>query len=311
MSTLILLRHVRVENANAIAGITYGFPAITHFLGFTHALSRILTQTHGLTLEGCAVVSHGHQIHAHTSGRDYQFALTRNPLTREGKTAPFNEEGRMHMTVSLLLECHGEIVNGEYGQQALAEFLKARCPTLRLAGGSIVSIKDIAVMDKPTTDEQLAYLKWQLTPGFVLRDRSAWLGEHHQNLLEDNPQATMLDAWLDFAALKFQAETPEEDDIQEGEPAAWQRVPKPYPGYLVPLMTGYQRISELYAPGVVTHARDDQTPFAFTEAVYGVGEWCGLHRITSLEDIFWCYHTTETGYYCQGANAPQAAKQHS
>ena len=121
----------------------------------------------------------------------------------------------------------------------------------------------------------------------------------------------MLDAWLDIAALKVQAETPEEDDIQEGEPAAWQRVPKPCPGYLVPLMAGYQRISELYAPGVVTHARDDQTPFAFTEAVYGVGEWCGLHRITSLEDIFWRYHTTETGYYCQGANAPQAAKQHS
>jgi CRISPR-associated protein Csy2 len=40
MSSLILLRRVRVENANAIAGLTYGFPAITHFLGFSHALSR-------------------------------------------------------------------------------------------------------------------------------------------------------------------------------------------------------------------------------------------------------------------------------
>ena len=36
MSSLILLRRVRVENANAIAGLTYGFPAITHFLGFSH-----------------------------------------------------------------------------------------------------------------------------------------------------------------------------------------------------------------------------------------------------------------------------------
>lgn len=73
-------------------------------------------------------------------------------------------------------------------------------------------------------------------------------------------------------------------------------------------MTGYQRISELYAPGVVANARDDQTPFAFTEAVYGVGEWCGLHRIKSLEEIFWRYHTTETGYYCQGADAPLATQ---
>lgn len=308
MSTLILLRRVRVENANAIAGVTWGFPAITHFLGFTHALSRRLSETEGLTLGGCAVISHEHQLHAHTSGRDYQLALTRNPLTREGKTASFNEEGRMHMTVSLLLECHGEIPNGEYGQRALSELLMKLCPTLRLAGGIIVSIQEISVMDAPADDRDMARLQWRLMPGFVLRDRSAWLTEHHQSLREQDPDATLLDAWLDFAALKMAAETPEEGEIKEGDPASWHYVPKPQPGYLVPLMTGYQRISPLYAPGIVANTRDAQTPFAFTEAVYGIGEWCGLHRISSLEEIFWRYRTTETGYYCQGANAPLAAE---
>jgi CRISPR-associated protein Csy2 len=43
-----------------------------------------------------------------------------------------------------------------------------------------------------------------------------------------------------------------------------------------------------------------QTPIMFTEAVYGVGEWCGLHKIKSLEEIFWRYRTTETGYYSSG-----------
>jgi CRISPR-associated protein Csy2 len=28
----------------------------------------------------------------------------------------------------------------------------------------------------------------------------------------------------------------------------------------------------------------------------------------SLDDIFWRYHTTETGYYCQGADAPLASE---
>lgn len=310
MSSIILLRCLQVQNANAIAGVTYGFPAITHFLGFTHALSRRLTQTQGLRLDGCAVVCHEHQIHAHTSGFDYQFALTRNPLTREGKTASFNEEGRMHMTVSLLLECHGEIPNGEYGQRELAEHLTQLCPTLRLAGGVIVSIQGVTVMDKSTVESEMHRLLWRLMPGFVLCDRSSWLGEHHQALLTDNPQASMLDAWLDFASLTFQAQTPEEGDIQEGDPAEWRRVSKPKPGYLVPLMTGYQRISELYAPGVVVNARDEETPFAFTEAIYGIGEWRGLHRIKSLEEIFWRYHTTETGYYCQGVDAPQANEYH-
>lgn len=309
MSTLILLRRVRVENANAVAGVTWGFPAITHFLGFTHALSRKLTQTQGLVLDGCAVISHHHQLHAYTSGRVYQFALTRNPLTREGKTASFNEEGRMHMTVSLLLECIGEIPNGEYGRRDLADYLSQVCPTLRLAGGAIVNIQDITVLDTPKTESEMCRLHWQLMPGFVLRDRSAWLAEHHQALLNGNPQASMLDAWLDFASLKFQANTPEEGDIQEGDRAEWHRVPKPQAGYLVPLMTGYQRISKLYAPGEVANARDDRTPFAFTEAVYGIGEWCGLHRVKSLSEIFWRYHTTETGYYCQGAGAPLANEQ--
>ena len=304
MSSLILLRRVRVENANAIAGLTWGFPAITHFLGFAHALSRRLTETHGLRIEGCAVVSHEHQILAHTSGRDYQFALTRNPLTREAKTASFNEEGRMHMTVSLLLECHGEIPNGEYGQRDLAEYLSQVCPTLRLAGGIVVDIETITVMAMPSTDREMRRLQWQLMPGFALRDRSSWLVQHYQTLLENHPDATLLDAWLDFATLKIQAEMPESGNLREGEPADWHVVPKPNPGYLVPLMTGYQRISELYAPGVVENARDAETPFAFTEAVYGVGEWCGLHRIRSLDEIFWRYRTTETGYYCQGAGAP-------
>lgn len=159
-------------------------------------------------------------------------------------------------------------------------------------------------MAMPASAQEMGRLQWQLMPGFALRDRSSWLGEHHQRLLENDPNATLLDAWLDFAALKIQAETPEDGNIREGEPVNWLVVPKPNPGYLVPLMTGYQRISELYAPGVVANTRDAETPFAFTEAVHGVGEWCGLHRIQSLEEIFWRYHTTETGYYCQGAGAP-------
>lgn len=306
MSSLILLRRIKIENANTVAGLTYGFPAITHFMGFSHALSRKLMETHGLKIDGCAVVSHEQQIHAHRSNYDYHFSLTRNPLNHKGEIAPFNEEGRMHLTVSLLLECHGEIPNGEYGQRDLAAFLSQVYPTLRLAGGRITNIECISVMAMPTSGQEISRLQWQLMPGFTLRDRSSWLGEHHQTLLKNDPNATLLDAWLDFASLKMQAETPEEGDIHEGDSARWQHVPKPNSGYLVPIMTGYQRISEIYAPGSITPVRDAEIPFAFAEAVYGIGEWCGVHKIRSLEDIFWRYRTTETGYYCQGAGAPVA-----
>lgn len=300
MSSLIILRRLRVENANAVAGLTWGFPAISHFLGYMHALSRKLQTSQGLKLNGCAVICHDHQHHAHSSGRDYQFALTRNPLTKESKTASFNEEGRMHMTVSLVFECHGEIFNGDYGKKELAQHLMRICPMQPLAGGAITGTPEIQVLDYPASAVELRKLQWLLMPGFVLRDRSLWLEAHYQELLSGDPQAMLLDAWLDFSALKMQAFAADSEEVQEGEPAEWRFLPRPRPGYLVPLMIGYQRISALCAPASVEKARDEETPFAFVEAVYGIGEWCGLHRIQDLQEIFWRYHTSETGYYCRG-----------
>lgn len=301
MSYLILLPHLRIENANAVAGLTWGFPAITHFLGYTHALSRRLESADGLVLESCAVICHEHQVHAHSSGRDYQFALTRNPLTKEGKTASFNEEGRMHLTVSLLIECRGEILNGEYGKNALAEKLKHLCPRHKLAGGTITGMREPRIFDYPGDDRALRKILWRLMPGFALCDRSEWLEEHHRALRQQRPEATLLEAWLDFAALKYRASDEGGDD---GE-VEWLYQPKPNPGYLVPLMCGYQRISPRYAPGTVANARDGETPFAFVEAAYGVGEWRSLHRITDLQTLLWRYSTTDTGYYCKAAPLPE------
>lgn len=295
MRKIIVLPGLKVENANAIAGLTWGFPAITHFLGYTHALSRSLEASHGLTLSGCGVICHHHQVHAYTSGRDYQFALTRNPLTKEGNTAPFNEEGRMHMAVSLVLECHGDIINGDTGIRALEQHIHTLCQTRKLAGGTITGLRPVRIQALSPDGEAWRALRYSLMPGFALLDRSSLLDTHYQQLREQQPNAEMLDAWLDFAALKMQAEAS----------GNWQYLPKPGPGYLVPLMTGWQRISPLYEAGTVANARDADVPFCFAEAVYGIGEWCGVHRIATPDDLLWRYCTTETGYYCCGQVAPE------
>nr|WP_154325304.1 type I-F CRISPR-associated protein Csy2 [Pantoea sp. 201603H] len=302
MSSVVILPWLKVENANAAAGLTWGFPAISHFLGYMHALSRKLQQSHGLTFEGCAVICHHHQVHAHTSGRDYQFSLTRNPLTREGKTASFNEEARMHMTVSLLLECKGEIAQGDAGMKALATHLQPLCQTQKLAGGTITSLRQVRVAAMPADDAAWRALKWPLMPGFALLDRSLWLTEHFNQQRQRNPHAELIDAWLDYATINIVAES---ENISSGK-AAWHTAAKPQAGYLVPIMTGYQRISPLYAAGEVANSRDTETPFAFTEAVYGLGEWRGLHRITDINALFWRFHTTETGYYCRGLSVADA-----
>ncbi|RRO06959.1 type I-F CRISPR-associated protein Csy2 [Pectobacterium aquaticum] len=292
MSTLIILRHIKVENANAIAGLTYGFPAITHFLGFTHALSRKLQASHGLTLEGCGVVSHQHQLHAYGSSWERSFALTRNPLTREEKTAAFNEEGRMHMTVSLLIRCNGQI---PADATALCEHLKQQALCQRLAGGTIVDIERVTLQPLPSDAAETRKVMRRLLPGFVLKDRTSLLHDHFQTLQQDNPHAELIDAWLDFAALKMRAERDPSDHSVK-----WKYLPKPGDGgFLMPLMIGYRAISPLYAPGEVDKTRDSQTPFCFAEAAYGIGEWQGAHRISDIRHIFWEYDNQNGDYHCR------------
>ena len=85
---------------------------------------------------------------------DYVFALSRNPNYLKGvdvfdkktkllKAASTNEEGRMHMQVSLLIEVNGLIAGDIETQEQLIAHVKQKVPTLRLAGGQITHIESI------------------------------------------------------------------------------------------------------------------------------------------------------------------------
>jgi len=317
MKHLLLLNNLRVENANAISGMTWGFPAPTNFLGFVHALSRKCQSTWGeqASLGGVGIICHAHQIHTRQpSGYEHVFALSRNPLTKEGNTAPFNEEGRMHMTVSLLVECEFDPLELDCGddlpEQRIQQFehkLLTMLVTQRLAGGTITHIDRVRYwsVDTGTHDGERAFRRQmlKLIPGFVLLDRSSVLAEHHQVQLEQNPNAELLDSWLDFIALCYQ---PDPIGLEEGEApiagetkAEWKIKPKPASGYLVPLATGYQAISELYDAGTVARARDNSVPFRFVESFYSIGEWRSPHRLKSPEELLWRYRFDGDTYRCE------------
>jgi CRISPR-associated protein Csy2 len=320
MKSLLLLRQVEVENANAINGLTYGFPAISHFLGFTHALSRKLDAAHGLTLGGCAVICHQHQLQAYQPGDrgDWVFALTRNPLTKEGNTAPFNEEGRVHLSVSLLIECEFDaddlpFASGDATQDAtqLTAWLQQQIPCLRLAGGTITSVQQIRWFERHQEQEaskkQLRQLMMRLLPGFALIGRHELLLAHHQQRQALSPQATLLDSWLDFMALQYRSQEPGSTELAGDDgPVAWTLQPKPASGYLVPLMVGYQAISDLHGPGVVAHTRDPRYPFCFVESAYSIGQWLSPHRVESLEQIMWRYQHHDGLYLCHNGYASVA-----
>ncbi len=286
MSCYLLIERLSVQNANAIAGLTYGFPAITNFLGFAHALSRKLDAKLNVSLGGVVVVSHANTVHVRQpkGWGDYVFALTRNPLTQQGNTAPINEEGRMNMQISLLVEVHGFSAGDVYLETDLLAALQRSIPTLRLAGGQITNYRDVRIL---ATEEQQAKVLRTLMPGFVLTDCSDDLAEYYAALSSQDENASLFDAWCDFAKLKYRAER--SDESEESNKAKWHYKPKPKPGYLVPIAAGYCAISPLYEAGAVENVRDQSVPVAFAETAYSVAEWRSVHALRDIQEGVWRY----------------------
>ncbi|WP_087018365.1 type I-F CRISPR-associated protein Csy2 [Thaumasiovibrio subtropicus] len=294
----LVLKHIAIANANAIAGMTWGFPAVSHFLGFTHALSRKAQQSeHALQLHGCAIICHQHQVHCHrdTPYEPYGFALTRNPLTKEGKTAPIVEEGRMHLTVSLIIECEGLNTASEETCQTQLAYIQQLAQQHKLAGGVITDIAACYLFDDANHKRALR----QLLPGFILANAS-----HHLATLNASSPNNALQHWLDFSAIKHACEITQ--DADGNDTVEWNRVEKPFPGYLVPVQIGYKKIAPTLPAGEVANVRDTQSPVSFVESVYSVAEWIGSpSRIAHLNEVVWRYQYHDPFYVCHTASTTQ------
>jgi CRISPR-associated protein Csy2 len=324
---VLLLPRLRVQNANAISSpLTWGFPPPSAFTGFAHALQRRLN-SQGLNLRFGSVGIACHQFEPQTfqpPGRYTQvFNLTRNPLDKDGNTQAIVEEGRTHMEVSLLITVSGDDcpLNDEQCK-ALAAKVLHQAEGMRLAGGSILpnpyrGKHSAQWIDWPTNREgqtsAFAQLRRHLAPGFVLISRAQLLADHVNAMQKERTDATALDALLDLCALHYTPPTSDMADAEiatgEGDGAAgiqavnalaskdWT-VSRRKSGWLVPLPVGYAAISQLYAPGEVKNARDNDTPFRFVESVLSLGEWVGPHRIKNLHDLLWRHHAQpEAGLY--------------
>lgn len=303
---LLLLPHLRVQNANAIAGpLSWGFPAVTAFTGFVHALQRRLqAEELDIELDGVAIVCH--HFEAQTSlpagKRTHVFHLTRNPVNADGSTAAIVEEGRAHLEVSLLIGVNGDCLYDEAIRQGLAARILQAALSMRLAGGSLLPSAQRAQLLARTGSEegdekQLRMLRRRLLPGFALVGRRDLLTERTTQLQAADPQADTLDALLDLTRLNIE---PPQADAEQDSPAAGWHV-RPRGGWLVPIPVGYRALGEVQPAGSVRNARDRDTPFCFVESLYSLGQWLSPHRVRDLSELFW-YHRADTDaglYLCE------------
>lgn len=297
---LLEIPRLRIQNANAISSPhTWGFPAMSAFVGLMHALERRLRAAGiELQLDGVGVVCHRHEPQISRNGHTHVFHLTRNPVDKKGDTAAIVEEGRTHLEITLVFAASGAAAEehsqgvGPDLEAAIADIL----PTLRIASGSIQPpLTRRGTLPQPRLfpvaegkedqEKQARSLLRRWLPGFALLGRDDLLHEHLARQQETDPDTDLLDAWLDIARLNWAARREEADD-EKNETIHWERR-GPSRGWLVPIPVGYGALGPVHEAGTVEGARDDQTPFRFVESLYSLGEWKSPHRLRSPADLLW------------------------
>jgi CRISPR-associated protein Csy2 len=246
MIQFFIVPKLQVQNANAISSpFTYGFPAVTAFLGFAHALQRKHNQEYksALRITGVGIISHRFQMLDHRDGFDRTLCLTANPLNEKGERASFVEEGRCGLQISLVLEVRGSTQPLREAEQ----FEQAITSSMKLAGGDILGMRSKVVS---VADDRRSIRS--LMPGYTLIERRDIMIEAMERGLD------ALDAIHENVAIHNRCELDSEGDV------VWTRERRS-PGWIVPIATGFHAVSPAGKP---LNARDNTTgmfPKRFTK----------------------------------------------
>ncbi len=299
---ILLLPHLKIQNANALSSpFTIGFPAMTAWLGASHALQRqLIEQGFQVTCNATGVVSHHFVLQTYRGANDFVSSIvgTGNPLDKSGARSSFIEEARCHLEVSLIIEIEG-VTQEQYDdfETSVEHILNAK---MKMAGGDVCTFASPKVLVIDDSDEaDLRALKRKLMPGYVLIERRDLMIE----AMEQGQDA--MDAMLDYLAIHHTCDKNEEGEVvwtsrrktQKDKPAGW----------IVPIATGFHGISEL---GEAKNQRDPDTPHRFAESLVTLGEFKMPHRFNSLEQMLWSYQVDSANHLYQCIPAQSIAQTH-
>ncbi|SEH05917.1 type I-F CRISPR-associated protein Csy2 [Candidatus Venteria ishoeyi] len=287
MKKILLIPQIEILNANALSSpYTIGFPAMTAWLGATHALERQLREMDypNLRFKSMAVVCHHINLQTYKGAGDYVHSIigTGNPLDKTGKRPSFIEEARCHLTVSLIMEYEGlGLSDGDIFAENAEQVLKGK---MKLAGGDILKTAQAKLQEIDDEAEHKALMR-SLMPGHCLIERRDLM----QQAMATGQDA--IDALLDYLKVTHRSHVDEQEKI------TWHSERKEK-GWIVPIATGFHGISEL---GQAKNQRDPETPHRFAESIITLGEFIMPYRVTDLDQMLWHYHTdlNTNLYLCQ------------
>lgn len=303
MKKLLILPRLKVHNANALSSpYTIGFPAMTAWLGFVHALQRRLNEASkdfkDLKFNSTAVVCHEFDLQTYKGEGDFNYSIiaTSNPLKKDGKRPSTIEEARCHLTVSLVIEYSGI-------DQDEALEMKEAIPDLlhrmKIASGDLMNKSLKTELIKINTQQETKQLMAKLMPGFTLVERRDLMIEAMQNESLDG-----MDALLAYLTINSHCQESKNTEDEKTK-IEWTQSRK-HSGWLVPIAAGFQGISEAAA---VENQRHAACPHRFAETVVTLGEFIMPSRIDQLDNMLWHYADVSNNLYLCQQNQPYQNEQ--
>lgn len=306
---VLLIPHLSIQNANALSSpFTVGFPAMTAWLGATHALQRLMNQQGfpEVKFHGTGVTCHQFNLQTYKGDGDFVHSIigTGNPLDKNGNRPAFIEEARCHLEVTLIVEYTGIDQEDEENAVILIENLLQS--KMKIAGGDIVK-KTITNSGKSSQnlkseffkiddeeEQDLRRLALKMMPGYTLIERRDLMLEAMKN---NQDEYDAMDILLDFLSVKHRSEKDEKEKV------IWKSQRK-LSGWIIPVGVGFQGITPLIEAGKTKNQRDLETPHRFAESIVTLGEFVMPHRLDTHSDMLWRYHHDKENnlYLCQQDN---------
>ncbi|WP_247717258.1 type I-F CRISPR-associated protein Csy2 [Morganella morganii] len=266
----LLLKNIMIQNANALSGaLIAGFPAVTAWLGFVHALERKVREKGfpSVRFNGAGIISHDCHLRLYAGSGELAYSVLNNrkPPDKKGRNSSLIEEVYCHLNVSLF-------IRGENTEEKNKEFIRVVSEAIRIlkiAGGDITDagIPETGII--PDNKQGWCELRQRIAPGYALLERR-------------DVMIRAMNSGMDAMA------------------ALLKYITVPGRG-LIPVVTGYQGLSP---PGTAENARDEGIPHRFAESVITLGEFRRTDKLRNPSAMLWCYHylPDDNLYLCQQKN---------
>lgn len=285
MKNILLIPSIKIHNANALSSpYTIGFPAMTAWLGFMHALERKLktSEFDEVKFTGIIISCLDMELQTYKGKGDYVHSIiaTSNPLDKFGKRPSFIEEARCDLEVTIAIECELGVIDYDKFTQLIDNTLH----TMKLAGGDIMSVKP--AQHKQIENTKPRDLTKYLMPGFCLVTRQDLM----KASMEENKDA--IDTMLDYLKITTSIEVDKNHKVHKSKAS------RKVEGWIVPIAIGYQGISDL---GRINNTRDETTPHRFAESVVTLGEFKMPYHFETVDEMIWRYQEYQGNdlYLCQ------------